>query len=389
MKILIVGSGMYVTGRNNTGIGTVLSCMAQISKTMQVDLTVVSKGKSVCDDVSQALKRINTAIKSDLKAQTYSLGENYIENLKKICVENAFDCAIVSIPDDLHYEYTKALLEEKIHCLVVKPFTPTVKEALELIEIQHKNNLYGAVEFHKRWDETNLSIKKAIKDNKIGKIDYFTVDYSQKISIPMKTFKQWSEKSNIFQYLGVHYVDLIYFLTGFKPVKALAYGTNGILKDSGINTFDSVHALIEWQNPENISEKFISSFNTNWIDPDCTSAMSDQKYKVIGTKGRIECDQKNRGIELVSETTGIQALNPYFSEYLPDEDGNLQYGGYALKSVGSFVKDVQDITDGKTTPSELENTRPSFKQSQISTAVIEAVNESLKNNSQWAEVKQH
>jgi len=387
MKILIVGSGMYVTGRNNSGIGTLLSCMAQISKTMPVDLTVVSRGKSVFEDVSQALKRINTAIKSDLQAQTSALGDNYIENLKKICSESAFDCAIVSIPDDLHFEYTKALLEENIHCLVVKPLTPTAKEAAELIEIQRKKNLYGAVEFHKRWDETNLSIKKALKDNKIGKIDYFTVDYSQKISIPMKTFKQWSEKSNIFQYLGVHYVDLIYFLTGFKPIKALAYGTNGILKESGINTFDSVHALIEWQNPENTCEKFISSFNTNWIDPDCTSAMSDQKYKVIGTKGRIECDQKNRGIELVSETTGIQAVNPYFSEYLPDEDGNLQYGGYALKSVGRFVKDVQDIRSGKISPAELEDKRPSFKQSLISTAVIDAVNESLEKASQWVEVK--
>ena len=37
---------------------------------------------------------------------------------------------------------------------------------------------------------------------------------------------------------------------------------------------------------------FTETILTNWIDPENSSAMSDQKIKFIGTKGRFEADQK-------------------------------------------------------------------------------------------------
>ena len=37
---------------------------------------------------------------------------------------------------------------------------------------------------------------------------------------------------------------------------------------------------------------FIQSIHVNWIDPETSSAVSDQKLKFIGTKGRVELDQK-------------------------------------------------------------------------------------------------
>ncbi|MES2780548.1 MAG: Gfo/Idh/MocA family oxidoreductase, partial [Bacteroidota bacterium] len=87
---------------------------------------------------------------------------------------------------------------------------------------------------------------KALSENKLGKLLYFTVDYSQRIDIPSVTFKGWAHQTNIFQYLGVHYVDLFYFLTGYKPMKVMAYGTDGVLKAQGIDTYDSVHTNIVW-----------------------------------------------------------------------------------------------------------------------------------------------
>ena len=37
-------------------------------------------------------------------------------------------------------------------------------------------------------------------------------------------FKKWSDTINIFQYLGVHYVDIIRFITKAVPIRALANG---------------------------------------------------------------------------------------------------------------------------------------------------------------------
>ena len=55
------------------------------------------------------------------------------------------------------------------------------------------------------------------------------IEYSQPREIPLKLFKKWSQDTNIFQYLGVHYVDLIYFLTGFQPISAYATGVKNYL----------------------------------------------------------------------------------------------------------------------------------------------------------------
>ncbi len=161
----------------------------------------------------------------------------------------------------------------------------------------------------------------------------------------------------------------------------MAYGTNGILKSKGIDTHDSIHASIVWK--DNNGRECISILNISWVDPNCTSAMSDQKYKIVGTNGRIENDHKNRGIELVTNDINIQHPNPYFSEYMLDADGEYEFVGYGHKSIRQFIVDVNGIINDKKNIESFESIRPTFKQSLISTYIIEAVNKSIKNNSQW------
>lgn len=389
MKILIVGAGMYVTGREGTGTGTILSSLAESSKDLPIaEVVVVAKSPANAAVVAEAAARINTTIGTALKVRYRSISGDPAADVPALCAESRYDCAIVSIPDHLHFAWTDALLKSGVPPLVVKPLTPTLAEATELERTREAHGLYGAVEFHKRWDATNLWIRKALAEKKLGKLLYFTVDYSQKISIPLETFREWSAQTNIFQYLGVHYVDLIWFLTGYLPVRAMAVGTDGVLRQKGMATWDSVHATVVWQNRADAADWFVSQFATNWIDPVCTSAMSDQKYKVVGTRGRIECDQKNRGVELVHEELGIQQVNPYFSDYLPDADGRLRFGGYGHESIERFVRDVLDLKNHTTDLATLELTRPTLRQSLVSTAVIDAVNASLRDGFTWKDINE-
>lgn len=52
-----------------------------------------------------------------------------------------------------------------------------------------------------------------------------------------------------------------------------------------------MQVVIEWERKD--GGLFVSTHITNWIDPDETSAMSDQKINVVGTNGRFQADQKN------------------------------------------------------------------------------------------------
>lgn len=384
MNILVIGAGMYVTGRLSSGPGSVLATIGEVSKSASIDgVTVVSRNASSGEDVINAVHEINHILEIDLRVEYEPLGEHSVEHLKTILQKKKYDCGIIALPDHLHYDFAKVLIEHTIHCLVVKPLTPTVKESLELIALQNMNNVYCAVDLHKRYDQANLLIKDAIQRGQIGKPEYVTVEYSQRIEIPTIVFSRWVNKTNVFQYLGVHYADMIYFITGYHPERVSAVGTRGKLTEQGMDTDDSIHAMIIWKNPKNNNEKLVSQFSTNWIDPNTSSALSDQKYNVIGTKGRIECDQKFRGIELVNEDRGIQTLNPYFSKYYSNARGKKSYAGYDCASISQFIYDVEDLTSGKITIEALDHMRPTFKESLVSTAVVEAVNRSLNNNSNW------
>ena len=382
MKIIVIGAGMYVTGRNNSGVGTILSSMSQLSKEIEIEkITVIASSKTSSKSVDDAMNRINEKLNSSLQVDYYDLEQNTIESLFS---NDNYDCTIISTPDNLHYQQALLSFKNNFHVLCVKPLVANTDENRELIKFQMENNLLGMVEYHKRYDEENLYTKKMINDGSLGDLLYYQVDYSQRIDIPLKTFVNWVEESNIFKYLGVHYVDLFFFLTGYIPDRLIAYGTDGVLKENGINTYDSIHVSVIWKRVD--GGECITVFNTNWIDPICTSALSDQKYKLVGTKGRIEIDQKNRGIELVTDESKIQHPNPYFSDYHYDANGNNQFSGYGYQSIRQFVLDVRDVKSGNFKISYFEDKRPTFKQAIISTAVIESVQKSLSNKSNWESI---
>jgi predicted dehydrogenase len=387
MNILIVGAGMYVTGRNGSGVGTLLSAIVQCSKEYKItSVTIIATSSENAVIVSDISNKINSMLGAHTRIQYRQVSGDPHIDLPKLCGEIEFACGIICTPDHLHHDYAIVAMRLGLHLLVVKPLTVNLSEAKSLEQERKRLGLYGAVEFHKRWDVTNLWIRKALQDKAIGKLLCFTVDYSQKYTIPTRVFSGWVERTNIFQYLGVHYVDLIWFLTKFRPTRVMAIGVDGRLKGTGLNCWDAVLASIVWTNPRDNSETFVSQFTTSWVDPMATSALSDQKYKVIGSHGRIECDQKNRGLELVDDVRGIQQINPYFSEFLENGEQAMDFSGYGYDSVRQFIKDVNDIRSNKVSPNDLGAFRPTFRDALVSMSVVDAVNKSLVNHSNWQKI---
>lgn len=382
MKVLVIGAGMYVTGREGTGEGVIMASLAQSSKHhLLEEVVVAAKSRTGDSNVHEAAARINGRLGTSLPFAYRVLDDE--RNVASQLPLDEFDCAVVSVPDHLHHRFAYELLDQSIPTLIVKPLTPTAAEARDLIEVQDRTETYAAVEFHKRWDPSNLLARRRIEEGKLGVPIYGLVEYSQRICIPAEIFDAWVNKTNIFQYLGVHYVDLFYYLTGFRPVRAMAVGARGALDSRGIDAFDSVLAHVIW---EHSGGEFVSQFAIGWIDPNTTSAMSDQRVKIIGSAARLELDQKDRGIVFVDEDQGVQHVNPYFADFLPGDAGELEFQGYGHRSIETFIRDVQDLAQGKQSRAALDKLRPTLRQSLVSTAVVEAVNESLANNSEWREI---
>ncbi len=384
IKVLVIGAGMYVCGRGTDGYGTVLPSLYEAFRGGLISkVWVVATSKKSVDIAERKNKELSARMGFKLPLEGFA-GQGaagYKEALKTVRP----DAVVVAVPDHLHAAVVREVAKAGAHVLVVKPLAPTVKEGKSMAAACRQNKIYGAVEFHKRFDEANLKIRDAIMAGQIGDVLYVNVAYSQRKLIPESMFSSWASKTNIFQYLGVHYVDLIYFATGAKPVRALATAQKSWLVKKGINTYDAVQVVIEWQDSKT-KKTFTSLIATNWIDPNTSSAMSDQKISIVGSKGRIDSDQKNRGVQIVRDERGIEDFNPYFSQIYTDATGQTVFRGYGERSFHQFFADVSNIKVGNQKPADLKDLRPTFEQGLVSTAVIEAVNASLKNKSRWVTI---
>jgi D-galacturonate reductase len=389
LNIVVIGTGMYVSGRGTDGFGTILPSIVEWKRGGSPIGKVILVGTNGSHSQETTIKAgelfQQTGVSLDLEVfpknhdKDREAYKSVINNIPKPA------CAIIVVPDHLHYSVAKECIKAELNILIVKPLTPTIKEGNELIELARKNNVYGAVEFHKRWDEANLIIKDAVSNNDLGDLLYLWVEYSQRKSIPTERFREWAEKTSILQYLGIHYIDIVHFITGAVPIRVMATGQKYWLPSKGLDTYDSIQCMVEWRIPNGL--KFIQTLLTNWVDPETSSAMSDQKIKIVGTTGRIESDQKERGIRINLDGKGIEQPNPYYCKNYINLDGKIEWRGYGIDSILTFLDDIVDLNNESISVKDLENKRPSFNEALISTAVIEFAHKSLNNNSNWQTIE--
>jgi predicted dehydrogenase len=175
-------------------------------------------------------------------------------------------------------------------------------------------------------------------------------------------------------------VDLIAFLTGARPVAVTAVETRGFLAARGVDTSDTIQAVIRWRGPD--GKGFVSDHLSGWIDPERSSAMSDQRLEVVGTGGRYLSDQKDRGITFSSEA-GDEKINPYFSQLLPDADGRPRASGYGPRSILTFIRDAGRSRKEVGEIIKNPGLRADFASSAQVAAVCEAVRESVAAGGRW------
>ena len=385
LEIIVIGAGLYVCGKGTSGYGTILPAIFEwkrLNKNLG-DIHCVSTSEESSRNLLKKAKelQVKTGVNFEITSypdqglKNYTAYREVLNNCKKPA------CAIIAVPDHLHYQIAKECLEANIHTLIVKPLTPTYAEGLDLVNLAKKNKLHAAVEFHKRWDKSNLILRDKFKSGELGAPLNCWVEYSQRKSVPLSSFKDWASKTTILQYLGVHYIDVIRFVTLASPKRVMAVGQKSEIVRHGIDTYDAIQSVIEWEMQD--GTHFTETILTSWVDPNNSSAVSDQKIKFVGTKGRYEADQKERGIRLNTDEHGIQHINPDFCMPYGENDGDIYWQGYGIDSITTFIDDVVAINNEKVNLLDLQNTRQSFKESLISTAVIEAAHISLENDSKW------
>lgn len=384
LEIILVGTGIYVCGKSKKDYGTILPAILSFAKLNQINVKIIiainnKNSKNHFSEKYEYLKKLLDI--KDLVEHKFIFCEGSPEIfLKEYKITKNIVAGIISIPDDLHYTWSEALLKAGIPLMVVKPLTLKLNESMKLYQLSKKISVPIFVEFHKRFDKQIKYVRDSFQNGLIGEPLYSYTEYTQKKEVPMENFKNWVERSNIFSYLGVHYVDVMRYVTGGVPKRVVASGQKSFLTKEGINTYDSIQCNIEWEiNPKVSFNQFIIC---SWVESNKSSSMSKQDFHLVGTKGRLDCEQKERGLRVLTDDEFTEEINPDFTK-IYSYKGSSIFEGYGIESINTYL--VNAIN--KFYP-ENDTRICDAKEAIYSTAVIEAAFKSLKNNSSWTDIEQ-
>ena len=92
------------------------------------------------------------------------------KDYKEILKENKIDIAIISTESGYHEEIGLYFLENGVNLIIEKPLAMSIEGAQKLVDTAKKNNLKLAASHQNRFNHPIQLLKKAIIENKLGKI---------------------------------------------------------------------------------------------------------------------------------------------------------------------------------------------------------------------------
>jgi len=256
----------------------------------------------------------------------------------------------VTTPDHLHTRMVLESVRAGHDVVCMKPLCLKVAEAWQIIDCAREHNAYVFTEYHKRRDRAVRALRYRYRRGELGEALYGHAWIEEPKYMPLDKFKLWAEKSSPFEYIGTHYADVYYYVTGLKPRRVVAFGQKKFLPARGSNAYDAVQAVIEWEDGSTLWVQ------TSWVCPDNNAQMTQQGFMFQGTRGEYKSDHANRNCYFVTDEGGFEHYNPNFMKPYDDwdEDGKTDWTGYGYESNSQGILDVKRLLEATEGRSEQE-----------------------------------
>ena len=242
----------------------------------------------ICDQTPAARKRIQAA----------NPGIPVYSNANELIKSPDVDAIAVVTPVWTHYELTKAALESGKHVFVEKPFTSTVAQAEELINLAAQKNLQIMVDHTFLFTGAVRKIQKLLKDGTLGKLYYYD---STRVNLGL-----FQHDCNVIWDLAPHDLSIMNHLLKKDAEAISATG------QSHLNSHEDI-AFITAYYPD----AMIAHVNVNWISPVKvrTTLIGGEKKMLVWND--LEADEKlkiyDKGVDVKSQEGVYNLLVSYRS----------------------------------------------------------------------------
>ena len=263
------------------------------------------------------------------------------EDFREMIEKEKLNAITVVTPDPFHAEIAVTALEMGCHVLSEKPMATTMEDCRRILAASEKNpGQVFMVDFHKRYDMYHVELERAVREGELGDIQYGYGFMEDRIEVSRDWFKNWPAGSSPFWFIGVHFVDLIYWVIKSKGAKVFATGRRTKLKSLGLDFWDNITAQIVFKNGATFT------VDAGWTLPDGFEAIVNQGIRFIGTEGIFEIDSQDRGAGACLKGKTQQSYNLGFYAEKHTPDGKIQYGGYGIESIMEFAYHVNYVLNG-------------------------------------------
>lgn len=222
---------------------------------------------------------------------------------------------VINTPNHTHFQYAKQVLRAGKHVLVEKPFTTSLSEAQELLqlgkEVQRKVIAYQ----NRRWDSDFQSVKNVAQSGKLGKLIEVHFRFDRYINnVGLQTLKTPAAVSGIVYGLMPHLLDQAICLFG-KPIR--------YFKTTGINRSGSMvddYAFIHLVYPDNLNVFLHTSLLV--ANPLPAFVLHGTKGSYIKNRKDVQEKQLDQGLSPLDKNYGLEMPGAEGELTLVDESGN-------------------------------------------------------------------
>jgi predicted dehydrogenase len=193
---------------------------------------------SVCDLNPDSLKRVSR-LYPDIEVTT---------DCNQVILSPKTDAVAIATPVFTHYELARKALENGKHVFVEKPFTSSVAQAEELIELADRKNLTIMVDHTFLFTGAVQKIKELINEDVLGNLYYFD---STRVNLGL-----FQHDINVIWDLAPHDFSIMDYVVKEKPTAVAATGVSHFNGKENI-----AYVTVFFPN------KMLGHFNVNWMSP--------------------------------------------------------------------------------------------------------------------------
>jgi len=248
---------------------------------------------------------------------------------------------IVAVPDHFHDPVVRYALENDQHVLAVKPLVLYYNQAAAIEALARERGLFVGVEYHKRFDRRSLEARRQYRAGRLGEFRCGESKLVEPYYYRHSNFQNWFTKENTdpFTYIGCHYVDLVYFITGLRPVEVSVRGVEGTFPNGNVGYLWSLGKVV-WENGAVLGVLGGLGY------PDQGAGTNDQGLCLYGEGPNcgtiLKHDDQFRGCSYgyADQAAGaaFRFINPDYFRLVPYAGEGLRPVGYGFDSVEANVQ---------------------------------------------------